>query len=542
MEVKKRVWFEKNLGQFDLSQIDKYLLEFERLKSEGYIDITTKFKDNVWILKIRGEQLSLVYFNDIELKNISKKLKKSKEFIDNGMKSFMLDDIEHTSFMNVRQKLLLFKSILRRNDDELRQEIQIYEMNYLEKFDEFMGGIYSKYVELFSENVVSRSYKTRKLVSFLSVFKFNEIIESFYIRNKNNIDVLLKWYPIIIWWKLTSIIPIRPSELINIERNCLEKENSEYFITLKRSIGKNSGYKFGNTSIEDNCYYNDKVCIDKKMYTFFEKYFEDMKNSEGKFLFSKELYVSLHRSGPNLNKNKFIVSNLNWMLEQFYQKIVQDKYNYKVYYRNERSLEELEENEIEKLTLYDSRHIAIINAIFLGNEIETVQRLARHEDINTTYSYFQHQHEYTKSFALSFSKKMLHKDDIQKVPHISNSNKKNHGNLLANVVLKINDEASVNVKNFKSCGGYCEYDIDNDISFCMKFLPSHRLCQHFIPYNEDVQIEETETKLSNCIKVLCDIVKNKEVIANFNEKISIQRDVMVGNTYELAHLLAKKEN
>jgi integrase len=542
VEVKKRVWIEKDFGEFNLSEMDKYMVEFERLISEGYIDTVTKFKDNNWIIKKRGEELSLIFLNDIELKNISKKLKKSKEFINNGMKSLMLDDIEHKSFITVRQKIQLFKSVLRSIVDGVQLEVFCYQMSYLEKFDEFMGGICSQYIEVLSENAIERCYKTRRLVSFPSVFKFNEIIESFYIKHKNNIDVLLKWYPVIIWWKLTSVIPLRPSELINIERNCLEKSNGQYFITLKRSIGKSIGYKFGNTSIEENCYYDDEVRIDKKMYTLLKKYLDDMKNIEGKFLFSKELYISLRRFSPSLNKNKFIVANLYWLLERFYQEIVQNEYNYRIYNRNERSFEELEEIDIEKITLYDTRHIAIVNAIFLGKEIETVQRLAGHEDINTTYSYFQHQHEYTKSFALSFSKKMLHKDDIKKIPHMRKFNKSNHGSLLTNVVLKTNDKTSSVVKVFKSYGGYCNYDIDNDISFCMKFLPSHRLCPHFIPYDEDAQIAETETRLGNCIKVLCDIIKNRENTASFNEKISIQRDIMINNTYELAHILVKKEN
>ncbi|GKU27549.1 hypothetical protein CFOLD11_43760 [Clostridium folliculivorans] len=541
MKLKERVWIEKNLGEFSLSEIEKYMMEFERLKSEGYINSDTKFKDNIWIIKIRGEEVSLIFFNDTELKSISKKLKTSKEFIDMGLKSFMLDDIEHVSSITVRHKQLLFKSVLRSDVDKLQKEIFYHQISYLEKFDEFMGGINSHYVEVLSENVIEKCYKTRKLVSFSSVFKFNEIIESFYHEHKNDIDILLKWYPVIIWWKLTSVIPLRPSELINVERNLIKKSSSGYVVKLKRSIGKHVGYKFDNTSSEDNCYYDDEVSIDKKMYTFLKKYIDDMKNVEGKFLFSKELYTSLRRFSPRLNKNKFIVSNLHIILEQFYEEIIQNQYGYKIYNRNEKAFEDLEENEIEKITLYDSRHIAIINAIFLGEEIETVQRLAGHEDINTTYSYFQHQQEYTKSFALSFSKKMLYRNDIRKIPHIKNSSKNNHGKLLANTVLKTNDKTTNKVKNFKSYGGYCEYDTDNDISLCMKFLPSHRLCPQFIPYNEDVQIFETEKRLSNCVKVLCDIIKNRETIASFNEKVSIQRNAMINNTYELAQLLAKKE-
>lgn len=149
----------------------------------------------------------------------------------------------------------------------------------------------------------------------------------------------------------------------------------------------------------------------------------------------------------------------------FYEKFVGKKYT--IYKSNEKLFESLEETEIERIALYDSRHIAIINAIFLGYDIQSIQRLARHESVDTTYGYFQHQHEYTKSFAIAFSKKLLYKHEIKNMPVFNKTSTR--GKLLTTIVLPSNNNNSIKRKSFESCGGYCEYDTNDDISFCMKF-------------------------------------------------------------------------
>ncbi|EKQ57673.1 MULTISPECIES: site-specific integrase [Clostridium] len=539
MKVKQKLWIE-NVEQFQLSKLNKYINKFEKLKDDGYIAANIKFEDRIWRVKIIGVELNLNFLNNIELMNASKELKISQDFIDSSIKSFLLDYIENTSQGNIKIKLNYLKSLINRElIERYALSVNVYDFTFFCKFNDFIGGICSEYIESITEYAVERDYKNKKIPSFVSVFKFDDVIEEFYRRNKNNIKVLLKWYPIIVWWKLTSVIPLRPSELINMDRLCIDEINGEYFIIVKRSLGKISGFKLVNSSNENECYYNDKINIDEKMYKFLKKYIKDMENYGGKYLFSKELYMSYNLIQPNLNKNKFTVANLTYLLNRFYDDFIQHKKGYVICNRYEKPFETLEEKEIERLSLYDSRHIAIINAIFLGYDIQTVQRLARHKVVNTTYGYFRHEHEYAKSFALSFSKKMLHKNDLKKIPNIKRSH--NHGRLLASVVLGIDDVISVNRKDFKSCGGYCEYNTNKDILFCMKYLPNHVLCPKFIPYDEDVQIGQAEKKLENCIKVLCDIVKDRETIANFDEKMSIQRDAMLNNTYELAHLLAKKE-
>ncbi|MEG0386573.1 MAG: site-specific integrase, partial [Solibacillus sp.] len=74
----------------------------------------------------------------------------------------------------------------------------------------------------------------RTIPSSKDTLKFSLIIEDYF---KQDLDMqqYLKYYPIYLWWHLTNIIPIRIGEFCVIQRDCINKIDEEYFITLPRS-------------------------------------------------------------------------------------------------------------------------------------------------------------------------------------------------------------------------------------------------------------------------------------------------------------------
>ena len=48
-------------------------------------------------------------------------------------------------------------------------------------------------------------------------------------------DIKMLYMPILIWWKITAVIPMRPSELCSkLTRECLIEEDEKYYIYVNR--------------------------------------------------------------------------------------------------------------------------------------------------------------------------------------------------------------------------------------------------------------------------------------------------------------------
>src|SRR5699024_6480048 len=73
-------------------------------------------------------------------------------------------------------------------------------------------------------NKIKYTTSTREIPNLSDLMNFKDCIEIFYkemIDSKNE-KMLIKYYPIIIWWKLTSVIPIRPNEFCLLKRDCIQ--------------------------------------------------------------------------------------------------------------------------------------------------------------------------------------------------------------------------------------------------------------------------------------------------------------------------------
>ena len=118
-----------------------------------------------------------------------------------------------------------------------------------------------------SQYVLSFSYYLEK--------HFETLMESFV--DKENFDKeLLMVYPLVIWWRLTTVIPMRASEFCLMERDCLivdedkDKNTDKYYIKLPRTKQTSKRVQI-----------MDKVAIDDEMYQLINRYI-DLTNQYGK--------------------------------------------------------------------------------------------------------------------------------------------------------------------------------------------------------------------------------------------------------------------
>ncbi len=91
---------------------------------------------------------------------------------------------------------------------------------------------------LFSQHMKGLKLQ-RVLASFENYFKFNDYLEQFWMNAEEKERIF--YFPIFLWWKLTVILPLRPTEFVLIPRRCLSRENGENILTVRRTRLKGGG-------------------------------------------------------------------------------------------------------------------------------------------------------------------------------------------------------------------------------------------------------------------------------------------------------------
>ena len=240
------------------------------------------------------------------------------------------------------------------------------------------------YKILIREQNRRNNYKSKNIANFDSIFAFTEIINIF--MKSATIEELKEYYPIILWWNITTILPLRPSEFLKTPFDCIYHDEDNYTLKIKRSVLKSQG-KVGDISKTESCYVDEMVSIDKSLYKCIQQYQEfitmNMPNCKKELLIPIE-FVKESSTPRIINQENFTSKDLYCKVNIFYNMIVMKKMGIGLkgsLLINKNGIEEV----IEKLTPYDTRHIAIINLMLMGNDPYVVMQLAGHDSINTTF-------------------------------------------------------------------------------------------------------------------------------------------------------------
>ncbi|WP_251552385.1 hypothetical protein [Neobacillus muris] len=268
-------------------------------------------------------------------------------------------------------------------------------LNFMDYTDIFVG-------ELFIPSLLNlrRKIKVKKKIRVLPPSKdiliFSKCLDDYYFELKSNTNTTsemssneARFMPIIIWWKITTVIPIRPSEFCDLERNCIFEEKGNYYLRLPRHK-----YPKNHPNVIDT------VRIDKKLYEVIQSYIIKT-NSFGNSVTLISYNSILKTSSPferqvmarqKINTNIFNHSELYNLLIDFYQKIVFEKYKFPIKTSN-------------MLKPNDSRHIAIFSLVMQGISPIEIARLANHRTISMQLNYAHHTEYWIDSEVFSLLKK-----------------------------------------------------------------------------------------------------------------------------------------
>lgn len=544
------------------------------------IIINGTFESNIWHINNQVDVLPInFHFDELLLRKANKGRKKiiDFEYVIEAYKAYILILIEKYAIATIYAFSLGFKKMM--ENTEFLNEKKELELEKLSKNAMYIEGIQiinnflgfidifeisDKYFDIIEDQIELYTMKAlaprkaRKLVTFESYFKFNDFIEEYISDFKNgkvSAGKMEEFYPIILWWKITSIIPSRITEFLLVPYDCIIYKNGRIFLKLRRTMlkGRKSNETIHHT-IEGN-YKIDEIPITEeileliedyklctKRYDVHEKNTSKYENEvkERQLLFSYKSFIACLNRGQPLNiLERFNTQCFSRLLKKFFCFVVSQKYI--VIERGEEI--DLANNKIERIQPTDTRHFSIMNMLLRGYEPIIIKGLAGHKRVRATCHYMDHLTEYVKCYTYSLASK------IAKVNMVSNSSFMdiNIENLKSKDI-KFKRIFGNRSKGKRVSGGLCTYE-GNDFAPCKGHkgigASKHVGCNYYIPLDEESLLtvkkksQVLDDNIKDEIQLLKILVENRERIMGFKERYQIAISKMQAYGYQQAEIYSQ---
>lgn len=407
---------------YNYENIDEFKIICNKAINENKIE-KCSFTDNTWIALQFNRRVSLTFPYET-----------NKE-VNNALKCYVISVlcIGNNTALDVQRKL---KAIIKAID--LTNNFNI---DYLGEFDNYLEDIsgsqvckhFKIAVEQFLEfyepqnfeqylesttNISNILSKTRTIATYASAIEFDYLLQD-YIASCSDERSKKEYYPILVWWRLTKILPLRPSELLKTKKDCLVDKDEKYYFKPYRTTIK--GGK--NAEVNRRIPILDKVRIDKELYDLLIDYrdnYTNYKDNDKYFISYNALYESSELSeGPKKNnynnkieKDFVTLTALSRKLDKFYRDIIGGFYKYEVIEKDSVPINEMSNNMIERITLGDTRHYAFTSLMLQGFDVLSIAQLGGHTNLFSQQAYVGHLDKLVKGHVYTLSKKI--KSDINR--------------------------------------------------------------------------------------------------------------------------------
>lgn len=536
----------------DVSIIE--LIDFERISKEDVLDLFDKyrdkgtiyncnFNDSLWFFSNQATSFSIRFGFDELLFTAESKTRALGTFdiLLFAIKSFLLYQLDDKNLSSIRGIYYDLKNVFnctkyfnpseRNNIFKMEKQMSNHILDFIEFYP--VLNVDEKYIEIMEILYEKQLYKikpnknTREIGNFESVFRLGEKIDVFWENAK--LEEKEKYFPIILWWRITTRIPIRATEFILTPYDCLKNENGQYFLTIRRTNQKGDSGKKQVTHSIDGDYRLERISISEDLYNLIEEYKQMVDdydfipefygNSEDKsdrrqFLISNRSYykhignkgakgVSVKRS---FQHDFFNYGKIRQLLHAFYINIVQNQFNLVVIPKLTDD-SELKEYQIELLSPMDTRHHAFINAVLNDVEPLFVKQLGGHSSVSSSLHYFSHVDKFVKCFTYSMARR-LNSNAENNLKHLERNSKD---------ILSL--KKPIKFKEVK--GGKCSSEQSCNLEDCRKVIfQCDDDCGHFHRNNvEEIKdlITKNEREVSLQIEELRNLFKSINKVKNFKE-------------------------
>jgi hypothetical protein len=226
-------------------------------------------------------------------------------------------------------------------------------------------------------------------------YYLDELSKDVIIDGKSDLDedkykTKLIYYPILIWWKLTTIIPLRSGEFCSIDRDCLFYKEDKWYIRLPRNKSPIRNAK--------RVQIIDEFAISDDIYGLLSNYIKETdKFGKSATLIS---YRSIIWADPYNDTRKLFKKDLNYftigilyqLIKKFYIEILERKYHCSI----------PKDNHVKPNS---TRHIAIVSLMLQGISPIHIARLAGHATVEIQFHYQDHKEYWVDSEVFNLMKR-----------------------------------------------------------------------------------------------------------------------------------------
>lgn len=377
---------------FEGAEYRKY---FDSLKEDG-IFLNDCYEDNKWVCFADKDSATKILYFTIE----------AHPKINAALKNYILVKlfIQKSSLTTVQKRLLHIRHFLEDthcmnpdnikdyqdtlstwNENKKREIISVREFLFFCNLEN--AETYFKVVKNITR--VENSY--RQLPDFKAVLTFDRIVDDYWNNVKDTED-RYRLFPIVLWWKLTTVIPTRPMELYNLKRDCVFEKNGRYYLKIERK----------KTELDKNLVLGDIVKdfeINEELYELLHDYVIYCNQIDDcKYLLSPPTCDVIYRNLVLNTRQKFTTEKMNKYYKAFEREVVEDQYHYKVVDRKS-----TKEGELPHILYGDTRHLAIMNMMMQGVNPIYIAQLAGHHTLDAQVGYYSHLETFatSKTYALN---------------------------------------------------------------------------------------------------------------------------------------------
>lgn len=209
----------------------------------------------------------------------------------------------------------------------------------------------------------------RALADFRSYFRFHDELAKFW-KAAGEAEKLF-YFPLYLWWNLTAVLPLRPTEFLMTPRECLSVQEAGDCMSVRRTRLK-GGAKLTYTIEGD--FDVKKYPVSRELAGEIRWYMEmtdRMTASPVGALFRREACTLYKRwdKGTAVD-TAYNYSNLSNALKIFRQEVLPGR------------------DDIAEIHLGDTRHIAMMNLVISGGSPSVCMELAGHGDIDISSHYY----------------------------------------------------------------------------------------------------------------------------------------------------------
>lgn len=512
---------------------EKYRETFQNLKEEGIL-VNECYDDVEWVLRGNDGRKFYVRFD------------MDRGAVWNGrLKHFALLELDvekadiHSTSVNIKRIMNELSMTDYLNADLIpayREKIGKYGrskrmyLSALEEFLKFIGGKDAEaYADVISGIPQIYSAKPRELPCYESILLFDYVINDFIQRTGT--EGKARYYPVLIWWKISGVIPLRPCEVYQLPKDCIYEKNGKYYIHIERVKNKYKRKQYSTPVIKDFEIREDIYCLIRDYIDYTDKI---SGTDETGYLFSIH---ALKKTAGLKTKDKDVERLTHMTMQTIYnhfkKEVIEQEYGYHMVPLGQKK----EENDIEEVKMGDVRHLAIINLMMMGYNPLYIMELAGHHKLNTQMGYYNHVETFATAKSHVLKEMMKRAGDNLNFKEYDSGDYVIQKNLLGasyyDLPLVSDGKGRCRSKDFPyEC-------ICTECIFCPHFIPDRNLSREYYDALKEENEKDMEALQMELRLLMQDCVDNRKFEkAGKKIGVSLNKKIMI-NAYR--HLWEEKE-